>query len=63
MAENNSTTMTVSSTDPLQVLADGAETPAPAVSVTGLALAVGNRVQVTIRNPNRPLITGKVETS
>lgn len=54
-------TMTVHAAAPLEVLADGADTPAPALSVTGLALAAGDRVQVTIRNPTRPLITGKVD--
>lgn len=54
-------TVTVSSTAPLEVLADGADTPAPAVSVQGLVVAVGDRVQVTIRNPARPLVTGVQE--
>ena len=49
---------TVTSTAPLAVLADGADTPVPAVSVAGIVVGVGDRVQVTIRNPNRPLVTG-----
>lgn len=49
---------TVTATAPLAVLADGADTAAPAVSVVGLALSIGDRVQVTIRNPTRPLVTG-----
>lgn len=54
-------TATVSSTSPLEVLADGADTPAPAVSVSGIVVAIGDRVQVTIRNPSRPLVTGVPE--
>lgn len=52
---------TVTATAPLAVTADGADTACPAVSVTGLTLSIGDRVQVTIRNPNRPLVTGVQE--
>ena len=55
--------MTVTLLDPLQVTADAADTPAPAEALNGAAYALGDRVQVTIRNPRRPLITGKVDTT
>lgn len=56
-------TMTVTDDAPLMVVADGADTPCPAASTTGLTLALGDRVRVTIRTPQRPLVTGKVDNT
>lgn len=62
-AETANVTMTVTSTAPLQVTADAADTPAPAEALNGTGYAIGDRVQVTIRNPRKPLVTGKVTTA
>lgn len=56
-------TVTVTQLDPFLVRADGATTACPAARESGLSLAVGDRVQATVRTPQRPLITGKVDTT
>jgi len=60
MAETADVTMTVTTASPVAVTADAATVAAPAVALNGAAYLVGDRVNVTIRNPRPPLITGKV---
>lgn len=55
--------MWVTDVSPLMVVSAAAETPCPAATTEGLALAVGDQVQATIRTPQRPLVTGKVDQS
>jgi len=54
---------TVTATIPLTVLVDGADTVGPAEALVGLTLYVNDRVQMTVRTPQQPLITGVVTTS
>jgi hypothetical protein len=49
--------------DPLEIIADGADTPCPAEPLDGTAYSVGDRVQVTVRTPRLPLVTGKILTT
>lgn len=54
-------TMTVTSVNPLKVIADGADTDSRTATVEGLTLLAGDRVQATIRTPRMPLVTEKIE--
>ncbi len=56
----NDMAATVISASPLTVKVDGADTACPAAKVSGLTLLANDRVQITIRTPQQPLITGKV---
>lgn len=62
MAEQTSTaTMSVTQVSPvLMVIADGATVAAPADRTDGTVVVVGDRVQVSVRTPQVPLVTGKV---
>ena len=53
---------TVTDDSPLTVIADGADTANPAEALNGTAYSVGDRVQMTVRTPRLPLVTGTVET-
>lgn len=59
-SETREVTMTVTSSSPLQVTADAADTACPAEALNGTSYTAGDRVQVKIRNPRIPLVTGKV---
>lgn len=54
---------TVTDDSPLTVKADGADTANPAESLNEVAYSVGDRVQMTVRTPLMPLVTGKVATA
>lgn len=54
--------MTVTQASPLMVIADGADTACPAAVTDAAVYAVDDRVQATLRTPQKPLVTGKVET-
>lgn len=60
--ETADVTMTVTTANPLHVTADAADTAAPAEALNGTSYQLGDRVNVKIRNPRRPLVTGKVES-
>jgi hypothetical protein len=50
----------VTSASPLLVRVDGADTACPAAVLYGASYSVGQRVQITIRTPQAPLVTGRV---
>ena len=54
---------TVTDDYPLTVRIDGADTAALAEALDGTAYTIGDRVQMTLRNPQIPLVTGRVTTS
>lgn len=54
---------TVTDDSPLTVLVDGADTVCPAESLSEVAYSVNDRVQMTVRTPMMPLVTGKVATA
>lgn len=56
-------TGTVTDDSPLTVIVDGADTANPAESLNGAAYSVGDRVQMTVRTPQQPLVIGQVETA
>lgn len=43
---------------PLRVVVDGATTSCPAYVLNGATYAVGQRVTLTVRNPQPPLVQG-----
>jgi len=47
----------------LHVIADGADTANPAESLNAVTYTIGDRVQVTLRTPRMPLVTGTVTTA
>lgn len=51
-------TATVTQQTPLRVVADGAETDSPAKGLDGATYTVGQRVSITVRNPDPPLVQG-----
>lgn len=54
-----STTATVTNASPdLWIVVDGATAPCPAYVLDVAAYTVGQRVQVTVRNPLVPLVQG-----
>jgi hypothetical protein len=55
-------TATVTDDSPLTIIADGADTANPAESLNAVAYTIGDRVQVTLRTPRQPLVTGQVAT-
>ena len=65
MAEETtgSVVATVTDDSPVTVIADGATVANPAESLNGAALTIGWRVQLTLRTPRQPLVTGKVTTA
>lgn len=54
---------TVTDDAPLTVVVDGADTENPAEALNGTAYSANDRVQMTLRTPRMPLVTGKVETA
>jgi hypothetical protein len=54
---------TVTDDSPLTVKVDGADTACPAEALNGTAYSVADRVQMTLRTPQMPLVTGKVTTA
>ena len=54
---------TVTDDSPLTIIVDGADTANPAEALNATAYTIGDRVQVTVRTPRMPLVTGKVETA
>lgn len=67
MADSDQATVTgvasVVTPTPLTILADGASVSSPAESLDGATYIAGDRVAVTFRDPQWPLVTGKVETA
>lgn len=62
MAESTEqTTGTVTQVSPLRVIVDGATVSCPANALDGATYALDDRVTVTVRNPQPPLVQG-VET-
>lgn len=62
MAAGSTVTATVITTSPLMVRLDGCATSIPAQLASGVTVAAGDRVQLTLRTPQMPLISSK-ETS
>ena len=60
MATSN-VVVTVAQVKPLLVVADGASTACPVTAPAGDSYAVGDRVQVTVRTPQPPLMVGKAD--
>lgn len=52
------TAATVTQASPLRVIVDGAVTDSPANGLNAATYTVGQRVTVTVRNPQPPLIQG-----
>jgi hypothetical protein len=44
---------------PVWVKTPGSDTAVPAGIVAGLTVAVGDRVQITVRTPHKPIVTAK----
>lgn len=55
-------TVTVVTAVPLTVIADGSVTACPAAVTDAATYTAGDRVQVTVRDPQMPLVTGKVDS-
>lgn len=60
MAESTQTQVkgTVTVASPLRVVVDGATTDSPAAALDGATYSVADRVTVTVRNPQIPLVNG-----
>lgn len=61
MAEERTTEQaraTVTQASPLRVVADGATTDSPAKALDGATYALNDRVTITVRNPEPPLVQG-----
>lgn len=54
---------TVMDNAPYMILVDGANTQCLVERLDAAAYSVGDRVQITVRTPRIPLVTGKVETT
>lgn len=52
---------TVTAASPLRVVVDGATVDSPANAIDAATYSIGNRVTITVRNPQVPLVQG-VET-
>lgn len=53
---------TVTSASPLRVVVDGATVDNPAVGLNGATYTVGQRIVLTVRNPQIPIIQGEETT-
>jgi hypothetical protein len=47
----------VVTTSPLTIIVAGADTACPAVAASGLSLTIGDKVSITVRTPQIPLVT------
>jgi hypothetical protein len=56
-------TIAAGQNQPLTIIADGADTASSAESLNGVAYTAGDRVQVTVRTPRLPLVTGQIATA
>ena len=63
MSADQQMVATVTVASPLTVIVDGADTANPAEALDGASYAVDDRVQITLRTPQQPLVTGKVTTT
>ena len=57
-SEQINTHGTVTQVSPLRVICDGATVDSLAASLNGTAYALNQRVNITTRNPNLPLVVG-----
>lgn len=49
---------TITAASPLRVVVDGATTDSPANALDGATYSINDRVTITVRNPQPPLVQG-----